>query len=114
MSTHASVLTAATTLVEWAHARRRRWTDEPLPKPEVRRAREVQEVRDVLEALWVAEVPEVPAAPRVSGVPEVPEVLEVPDALLDVPPPGVREVWEASGVLGLAETPAPEAVAFQD
>lgn len=112
MSTHASVITAATTLVEWAHVRRRRWTDEPLPRPQVRRAREVQEVRDVLESLWVAEVPEVS---KVSGVPAVPEVLEVPDTLLGVPPPpGVREVWEASGVLGLAETPAPESAAFQN
>ncbi len=30
MSSHAAVLTAATTLVDWAHKRRRQWTDEPL------------------------------------------------------------------------------------
>jgi hypothetical protein len=117
MSTHASVLTAATTLVDWAHARRRRWTDEPLPKPQVR---EVLNVRDVLKARQVPEVskvPTVPEVPEVSNVPWVPEVPEVPEVLwvseepevLEVPPvPGVREVWEAAGVLGLSETPVPD------
>jgi hypothetical protein len=99
MSTHASVMTAATTLAEWAHARRRRWTDEPLARPEVRSVREVQEVREVLDTLWVPEIP----------VSEVPEPFEIP------PAPGVREIWEASGVLGVAETPALDDVpSFQD
>jgi len=105
-------MTAATTLVEWAHTRRRRWTDEPLPKPAVRRGREVQEVREVLETLWVPEVPAASqAAPAVSGVQEVPEVFEV----LEVPPaPGVPEVWEVPGVLGVAQTPADALPAFEN
>src|SRR5262249_38975306 len=84
------------------HARRRRWTDEPLARPEVRSVREVQEVRQVLDTLWVPEIP-------VSEAPEVPEPFEIP------PAPGVREIWEASGVLGVAETPEPDAVpSFQN
>jgi hypothetical protein len=97
-------MTAATTLVEWAHTRRRRWTDESLPKPEVRKGREVQELREVLE------VQEVPGVLEVPGIPEVPEVLEVLEGLEILPAPGVPEVWEVPGVLGLAQTPAPDAL----
>jgi hypothetical protein len=110
-------LTAATTLVEWAHARRRRWTDEPLPRPEVRKAREVLEVREVLESLWVPELPEAPKGPRTPEVAEVPEVPIFSDDVdaFELPPaPGVREVWEASGVLGEPQLLAPEAAAFQN
>ena len=34
MSQSPAVLTAATSLAEWAHARRRMWSDESLPRPE--------------------------------------------------------------------------------
>jgi hypothetical protein len=108
---NASVLTAATTLVEWAHVRRRRWTDEPLARPEARAIREVQEVREVLDTLWVPETP----VSGLSAFPEVPEIPEIAEDFEIPPAPGVREIWEASGVLGVPEKLEPEPVpSFQN
>ena len=74
MSSDASILAAATTLVEWAHHRRRAWTDAPLPRVQVR---EVLEVPEVLEVAAVQEVPEVR---EVAEAFEIKEGLEALDA----------------------------------
>ena len=76
MAASASVLTAATTLVEWAHQRRRRWTDEPLlvePRTRIAEARQSHAIQQV------PEVPEVLAVPEVSRVYDVPDVHEPPE-----------------------------------
>jgi PEGA domain-containing protein len=78
MSSSGSVHAAATALAAWAHQRRRRWTDEALPSPQVLEIKEIQEIHQVLEVPWVPEVPEVLAVPEVPQVPEVPEVHETP------------------------------------
>ncbi len=71
MSPNASVLTAATTLVDWAHQRRRQWTDEPLPVRDVRNLREIRPFQEVPQVLSLPEVPEVPEVPAVPAVAEV-------------------------------------------
>ncbi|HUK35441.1 MAG TPA: PEGA domain-containing protein [Vicinamibacterales bacterium] len=90
MSSHASVLTAATTLAEWAHSRRQRWTEEPLPRhqhvevtgvPEVLEVPEVREVLGVQEVLAASEVAEPQWVPEVPWSPPVPEVSQVPEIL---------------------------------
>jgi len=77
MSSSASVLAAATTLVNWAHQRRRHWTEEPLRPLHTQQVQEVQQVQQVREVQEVLEVPEVP---------EILEVLEVPQVFDDAPP----------------------------
>src|SRR3954470_14999525 len=53
MSSPDAVLAAATTLAQWAHDRRRLWTDEPLARTNLRQ-------NEVLQVLEVPEVQEVP------------------------------------------------------
>src|SRR3954470_5797928 len=64
MSSPDAVLAAATTLAQWAHDRRRLWTDEPL-------------ARTNLGQNEVAEVPGVPEVLEIPGVFDVPAILEV-------------------------------------
>lgn len=107
MPASASVLAAATTLVEWAHQRRRHWTDQPLHvEPRAQKALEVHEVHEVLQspamltehepAQEFAPLPQFAEAFQVSEVLEVLEVLEVPE---------VQEVHELYEVPEVPELP---------
>jgi hypothetical protein len=116
MPASASVLAAATTLVEWAHQRRQRWTDQPLhvePRPqealEALEAHEVHEVHEVLQspamltehepAQEFAPLPQFAEAFQVPEVLEVHELYEVPEVHDEVPEiPPFLEIPQAAEV----------------
>src|SRR5690242_2636903 len=99
MPASASVLTAATTLVEWAHQRRRHWTEEPLrtePHPQVAEARQIEAVQHIPEVPELADVVE-----------ETPVFFAEHAAAQDVTPlPHFAEAFESSAVSEISSVPA--------
>jgi PEGA domain len=106
MSSSASVLAAATTLVDWAHQRRRRWTDEPLRSMHAERMPEVQAVPEVLARFEVPEVRQV-----LDDAP--PAMLFASEPIEDLPQlPYFAQTYDAPAVADTA--PVPEASEIPD